>query len=106
MAGGDPASMDVLTLSKTELDFLKRLLLEIQRDTTRRSPRSDADEQHVAGLELALARLRWDGSVPPNLDAQFGLGAAVEARLGLDAMCAYKHWRNERRRAQKRRLSV
>jgi hypothetical protein len=97
--------MDALTLSKTELDFLKRLLLEIQRETARRSPRHDTDEHHVAGLELALAMLRWDGSVPPNLDAQFGLGAAVETRLGLDAMCAYRHWRNERRRAQRRALA-
>ena len=94
--------MDTLTLSQTELDFLKRLLLEIQRETARRSPRGETDEQHIAGLELALALLRWDGSVPPNLETQFGLGAAVEARLGLDAMCAYRHWRNERRRARQR----
>lgn len=97
--------MDALNLSKTELDFLKRLLLEIQRETARRSPRHDTDEQHVAALELALAMLRWDGSVPPNLDAQFGLGAAIETRLGLDAMCAYRHWRNERRRAQRHQLA-
>jgi hypothetical protein len=95
-----------LMLSKTETDFLKRLLLEIQRDVARRNPRSGADEQHVAGLELALAMLRWDGSVPPNLDTQFGLGAAVQSRLGLDAMCAYRHWRNERRRAQRRETAA
>jgi hypothetical protein len=93
--------MDPLPLSKTELDFLKRLLLEVQRDLARRQPRGDVDEQHVAGLELALAMLRWDGSVPPNLDTQLGLGAAIELKLGADAMCAYRHWRNERRRAQR-----
>ena len=94
--------MDPVTLSQTELDFLKRLLLEIQRDVARRQPRSDADEQQVAGLELALALLQWDGSLPPNLDAQFGLGAAIQMKLGGDAMCAYRQWRNERRRARER----
>jgi hypothetical protein len=92
--------MDSLSLSKTELDFLQRLLLEIQRDLARTKAPGKNDEQHVAGIELALAMLRWDGSVPPNLDTQLGLGAAVEMKLGLDAMCAYRHWRNERRRAQ------
>jgi hypothetical protein len=94
--------MDSVTLSTTELDFLKRLLLEVQRDASRRQPRGDVDDQQVAGLELALAMLRWDGSLPPNLDAQFGLGAAVQMRLGPDAMCAYRQWRNERRKARER----
>ena len=89
-----------LSLSRTELDFLKRLLLEVQRDLSRRRPKGENDEHLVAGLELALAMLRWDGSVPPNLDTQLGLGAAVELKLGPDAMCAYRNWRNERRRAR------
>jgi hypothetical protein len=42
--------------------------------------------------------LRWDGVAPPEFDAQVGLGAAVQLRLGLDAMCAYRLWRNERRK--------
>jgi hypothetical protein len=91
--------MTTLTLTRTELDFLKRLLLEIQRDLARRRPRGLLDEPHVAALELALAMLGWDGSLPPHLDTQYGLGPAVEQRLGPDAMCAYRHWRNERRRA-------
>ena len=94
--------MDPLPLTKTELDFLKRLLLEVQRESARRRPRGENDEEHVAALELALAMLRWDGSVPPNFDSQYGLGAAIEVRLGPDAMCAYRHWRNERRKAQRR----
>ena len=81
-------------LARTELDFLHRLLLDVQR-------RLDApgDEETVAALELALAMLQWDGAMPPELDAQVGLGAAVQMKLGLDAMCAYRLWRNERRKA-------
>lgn len=94
-----------LQLSRTELDFLRRLLLEVQREAVRRQPRGAQDDQHIAGIELALAMLRWDGSVPPNLDQQFGLGAAVQLKLGADAMCAFRHWRNERRRAQLRALA-
>ncbi|HEY0826201.1 MAG TPA: hypothetical protein VGD76_20610 [Ramlibacter sp.] len=80
-------------LAKTELDFLHRLLLDAQR-------RLDAcgDEETVAALELALAMLRWDGPMPPELDAQVGLGAAVQLKLGPDAMCAYRQWRTERRK--------
>jgi hypothetical protein len=90
--------MNTVQLSKTELDFLRRLLLEIQRDLARREPHGLQDEPHVAALELALAMLGWDGSLPPHLDTQYGLGPRVEHRLGADAMCAYRHWRNERRR--------
>jgi hypothetical protein len=43
--------------------------------------------------------LEWDGTTPPELDAQVGLGAAVQMKLGLDAMCAYRQWRNERRKS-------
>lgn len=84
-------------LSKTELDFLHRLLLDLQRRLARRGC-DGADEEHVAALELALAVLGWDGATPPELDAQVGLGAAIECRLGLDAMCAYRQWRTERRK--------
>jgi hypothetical protein len=89
---GDPAGMDPtkLELSRTELDFIKRLLLDIQRESN--------DDEQVAALELALAMLQWDGTMPPDLDAQVGLGAAVEAKLGGDGMCAYRQWRTERRR--------
>jgi hypothetical protein len=82
-----------LELARTELDFLQRLLLDVQR-------RLDAaeDAEKVAALELALAMLQWDGTTPPELDAQVGLGAAVQMKLGLDAMCAYRQWRNERRK--------
>ena len=59
---------------------------------------SVSDREAVAALELALAMLRWDGEMPPPLDAQVGLGAAVQARLGGDAMCAWRQWREERRR--------
>ncbi len=81
-------------LARTELDFLHRLLLDVQH-------RLDApgDAETVAALELALAVLQWDGATPPELDAQVGLGAAVQMKLGLDAMCAYRLWRNERRKA-------
>jgi hypothetical protein len=83
-----------LELARTELDFLHRLLLDLQR-------RLDApgEEERVAALELALAMLQWDGSTPPDLDAQVGLGAAVQMKLGLDAMCAYRQWRTERRKS-------
>lgn len=81
-------------LARTELDFLKRLLLDLQRNLG--SDREASDE--VAAIELALAMLRWDGAMPPELDAQVGLGAAVQLKLGADAMCAYRQWRTERRR--------
>jgi hypothetical protein len=80
-------------LARTELDFLQRLLLDVQRRLD-----SPEDEETVAALELALAMLQWDGTNPPELDAQVGLGAAVQMRLGLDAMCAYRQWRTERRK--------
>lgn len=80
-------------LARTELDFLHRLLLDVQRRLD-----SPGDEAMVAALELALAMLRWDGATPPGLDVQVGLGAAVELKLGPDAMCAYRQWRNERRK--------
>lgn len=85
-------------LSRTELDFLHRLLLDLQRRLAR-SDGAGEDEEHVAALELALAVLGWEGATPPELDAQVGLGAAIECRLGLDAMCAYRQWRTERRKA-------
>ena len=83
-------------LSRTELDFLHRLLLELQQ---RLDASGECDADTVAAIELALALLRWDGAMPPELDAQLGLGAAVEMKLGLDAMCAYRQWRTERRKA-------
>lgn len=86
-----------LELPRTELDFLQRLLLDLQR---RLADGDDGhDEERVAALELALAILQWDGTVPPPLDAQVGLGAAVASRLGPDAMCALRQWRTERRKA-------
>ena len=87
-----------LELAKTELDFLHRLLLDVQRRLGDAEDASADDEQMVAGLELALALLQWDGTTPPDLDEQVGLGAAVQLKLGADAMCAYRQWRNERRR--------
>lgn len=78
-------------LARTELEFLQRLLLDLQR-------RLVDDEEQVAALELALAMLRWDGATPPELDAQVGLGAAVQLKLGGDGMCAYRQWRTERRK--------
>jgi hypothetical protein len=84
-------------LAKTELDFLQRLLLDLQRRLGH-GDADPADEEKIAALELALALLRWDGATPPDLDAQIGLGAAVELKLGADAMCAYRQWRTERRR--------
>ena len=90
----DPAAMDKpgVELSRTELDFLKRLLLDLQQE-------AGSDDQ-VAAIELALALLQWDGAVPAELDQQVGLGAAVQLKLGADAMCAYGQWRAERRRAR------
>lgn len=85
-------------LTRTELDFLQRLLLDVQRRLAPADAREPADEEMVAALELALALLQWDGELPPELDAQLGLGAAVQLRLGGDAMCAYRQWREERRR--------
>jgi hypothetical protein len=82
-----------MDLARTELEFLHRLLLDLQE-------RHDAagDAETVAALELALAVLRWDGDTPPGLDAQCGLGAAIQLTLGPDAMCAFRQWRAERRR--------
>ncbi len=85
-----------MNLARTELDFLHRLLLDVQRRLGDGGDASDAEM--VAALELALAMLHWDGATPPELDAQVGLGAAVECKLGLDAMCAWRQWRNERRK--------
>lgn len=83
-------------LARTELDFLQRLLLDVQRRLAAGGERGDAER--VAALELALALLRWGGETPPELDAQVGLGAAVQAKLGGDGLCAYRQWRAERRR--------
>lgn len=83
-------------LSRTELDFLQRLLLDLQQ---RQDASGAAGGDTGSAIELALALLRWDGTPPPELDAQLGLGAAVEMKLGLDAMCAYRQWRTERRKA-------
>ena len=88
------AARMAVELSRTELDFLHRLLLDLQDGAAR-----DHDDASVAAVELALALLHWEGEAPPPLDAQVGLGAAVEMKLGGDAMCAYRQWRNERRRA-------
>lgn len=93
----DPSRLE---LARTELDFLQRLLLDLQRRLGRGTPRAADDEELVAALELALAMLRWDGTTPPDPDAQLGLGAAVQMKLGPDAMCAYRQWRSERRRRQ------
>ncbi|MDB5751941.1 MAG: hypothetical protein JWP65_2362 [Ramlibacter sp.] len=87
-----------LELARTELKFLQRLLLDLQRRLGQ-PDLSASDEEHVAALELALAVLRWDGAIPLELDAQVGLGAVVQSRLGPDAMCAYRHWRAERRKS-------
>ena len=83
-------------LSRTELDFLQRLLLELQQ---RLDASGDCGDDTASAIELALAVLRWDGVTPPELDSQLGLGAAVQMKLGLDAMCAYHQWRTERRKA-------
>ena len=85
-------------LARTELDFLRRLLLDLQRRLACGAPAAAGDPELVAALELALAFLRWDGELPPELDAQVGLGAAVQLKLGGDGMCAYRQWRVERRR--------
>jgi hypothetical protein len=87
-------------LAKTELDFLQRLLLDAQRRLACGGMAMEGDDEMVAALELALAMLRWDGETPPPLDVQVGLGAAVQMKLGLDAMCAYRLWRSERRKQQ------
>jgi hypothetical protein len=95
-----------LELARTELDFLQRLLLDVQRRLAHGTgeaggapaPADRCDPELVAALELALALLRWDGEMPPELDAQVGLGAAVQMTLGGDGMCAYRQWRSERRR--------
>lgn len=84
-------------LARTELEFLHRLLLDVQRRLAL-GAQQEGDAKLVAALELALALLRWDGSNPPELDTQLGLGAAVELTLGADAMCAYHQWRYEQRR--------
>jgi len=86
-------------LARTELDFLHRLLLETQKRLAQPHTATPAgDEEKVAALELALAMLGWDGATPPAFDQQLGLGAAVEMKLGPDAMCAYRQWRTERRK--------
>jgi hypothetical protein len=92
--------MDIsrLALARTELDFLQRLLLDVQRRLAAGGPVDAGDPELVAALELALAFLQWDGEMPPELDAQVGLGAAVQLKLGGDGMCAYRQWRSERRR--------
>jgi hypothetical protein len=87
-----------LELARTELDFLQRLLLDVQRRLGQGARADAEDPELVAALELALALLRWDGETPPELDAQVGLGAAVQMKLGGDGMCAYRQWRAERRR--------
>lgn len=86
--------MDALSvqLARTELAFLHRLLLDLQLQL------EDAEPETVAALELALAMLRWDGDMPPELDAQVGLGAAIALKLGPDAMCAWRQWRDQCRK--------
>ena len=83
-------------LARTELDFLHRLLLDLQRRLG--DGPNHADPEMVAALELALAVLRWDGEAPPELDAQVGLGAAVQMRLGGDGMVAWRQWRDQCRK--------
>ena len=85
-------------LARTELDFLQRLLLELQRRLAQPDAVAGGDDEKVAALELALAMLGWDGNTPPGFDQQLGLGAAVQMKLGPDAMCAYRQWRTERRK--------
>jgi hypothetical protein len=92
--------MDKVELSKTELDFMKRLLLDVQRRLAHGGDCRSRDDEFVTAMELALAMLRWDGTLPPAPDSQIGLGAAVQLRLGPDAMCAYRQWREECRRAE------
>jgi hypothetical protein len=83
-------------LSRTELDFLRRLLLDMQHNLSD-VVKPDGDEV-VAAIELALAMLKWDGAMPPEMDAQVGLGAMIQVKHGPDAMIAYHSWRSERRR--------
>ena len=85
-----------IELSRTELDFLKRLLLDLQQELG--CTRQATDDELVAAIELSLAMLQWDGKEPPQLDAQVGLGAAIQLKLGPDAMYAFQEWRTERRR--------
>ena len=85
-----------VVLSKTELDFLRRLLLDLQRNLG--SKKAGAEDELVAAVEVALALLQWDGATPPELEQQVGLGAAIQTKLGPDAMCAYQQWRTETRR--------
>ena len=86
-------------LARTELDFLHRLLLETQKRLAQpHTATPDGDDEKVAAIELALAMLGWDGATPPAFDQQLGLGAAVQMKLGPDAMCAYRQWRTERRK--------
>jgi hypothetical protein len=80
-------------LARTELAFLQRLLLEAQGRLN-----AGGEDDLVSAIELALAMLHWEGETPPALDAQVGLGAAVQLKLGADAMCAYRQWRSDRRR--------
>ena len=84
--------MDAPHLARTELAFLHRLLLDLQRQL------DGGDAEKVAAIELALAMLGWDGEAPPELDAQVGLGAAVALKLGPDAMCAWRQWRDQCRK--------
>jgi hypothetical protein len=86
-------------LARTELEFLHRLLLELQKRLAQpHTATPGGDEEKVAALELALAMLGWEGATPPGFDQQLGLGAAVQLKLGPDAMCAYRQWRTERRK--------
>ena len=82
-----------MDLARTELDFLYRLLLDLQAQQD-----AAGADGNVAALEVALALLHWEGELPPDLDEQVGLGAAIQMKLGADAMCAYRQWRQERRR--------
>lgn len=84
--------MDAPHLARTELAFLHRLLLDLQRQL------EGTDAEKAAAIELALAMLGWDGEAPPELDAQVGLGAAVALKLGPDAMCAWRQWRDQCRK--------
>lgn len=90
----------MVELARTELDFLQRLLLDLQQEMAR--GRRRGDDEGVAAIELALALLRWDGAMPPEPERQFGLGAAVQVKLGPDAMVAWRQWRNEVRRRRAR----
>ena len=83
-------------LVRTELEFLQRLLLDLQRRLG--DGGTHGDPELVAAVELALAVLHWDGEAPPELDAQVGLGAAVQMRLGGDGMVAWRQWRDQCRK--------